>query len=1629
MSNYLDESGLEILLETLGNRHKLVVQQINGVSDEVSALNSDIIYTKSQITQTEEEITSQVENKVKDLNDKILINQSILGQTAGEIRMEVDQKYEDLNEKNANLHSELVQTAASIRSQVSENYYEQDATNREIYSEIEQTAEQIRSEVANYNASLDGKIESTKSSIQQASDHITQYVNRLVEGEDQKIQENTSLIHQTADSIISEVNSKVTEVNDTIAETNSKIIQTADEIRNEVASTIREVDGRLEENKTLIGQGLDRIQLQVSNTTYEQNQKIEENSSKIEQTAGQILAKVESQKTNLEGQIDSAKSELSVEIGKIKSKVESIKPSESGEDVQYTELSQEVDRIDAKVVANDELLAGLGLNADGIQLVGKELSYKATSDGEKVLSCTEDGLTIKGNIIATSLTLTDDSKDTLNTAIADSDKIAELEAVIASKGTSDYDDSDVEEYLKGLGILTEDGQVNFPELSEYLTSSDVNADAIVAWLGQYDNGNKPDLTTYINKASIITDALAANNAFLGTVYAGNIQVGADDNSKIFVDGEDGNITLGPKVSIAWNSSWDSNVSKAAGTYDDTDIWDAVNSKTSYSDADIEAYLKDKGVLKQDGSVSSPDLSDYMKSADFDGNLTAKFLNDDGKILSTYIDENSIVTGYLASNKITAGQINTDNLSVNKINGEDVTKIDWKELNDNGKLVGKKTITTDEESGETIEVANDLIIEGNLHAKSLTLDEGLTIGSEHISGLDNAISTAINNDTTLGPIIQGAIDEALEGYDGGDAYTALQGRVAATEAGLQAVYTKTEVDTINEGVVAQASAAAVTASADAITAAVSQATVAYDAKLGDYVPLVNYNSYVEQTATTIESKVSESTYNSDKDDFETRIATVEQTAAGLTSTVEAFDDNYASKTEVQQTASSISAVVNGLSSAGITIDVENETGSIELFADQLAISTANKDKLITIDSDSGNITFNENVVLTWDNLSGAPKSDLENAVTDAQSAKSEAESAKTSAENSASAAESSVQAAKDHADRANGYKSAMDTALAGLDARVVTAAENYLKNGPETKTAIGSNFVYTGTVAANQIIVGGDNGDESDDSTIKTLITDGKILTEYINADEIIATNIEATQGTIGGIKIEDSRIYAEQTVTTENGEGDSQTESQVIFSLDKNGKLIANDANISGNINATSGIIGNWNITPDNLQKRIFDDANLQVTDASLTTHGIVFHNYIYDNTENGSSQYAILKEAVFDTTPGANTNNVISCNSNGFQINYTPQNTTNTKICFEAKTNGEGQLANGNISWDANGNLKLGKYQSGQDGLNPLYSYYTTIEADGVLKTDNIQANGGTIGGIAISTDGISATNNTFKLTSQGKLTASNIEAKGGKIGGLFISEGYVKQSIDPNGNITYAYVNSPTLTSGSNYDTLLNSLTNATSKTKLKDVGFYNPSITQIRYKNIIYTKSRYQNNYEHVFSHGDSSRRLEAIGYYILSLNLGFGDLSDAMSFIFAALDSGEATVAGKTLSVIFGNKINEYFLMLDDKVLILIEHAQEQDPYEVMQFDSVSGLNYINWNEHEVEFAAISNFSISNDAIRMTGNGVETTITPTSGNLSNAVTWSDDTVWLNGWKVGISSSGTLVLNNGHKQITFTGTVTDV
>lgn len=105
----------------------------------------------------------------------------------------------------------------------------------------------------------------------------------------------------------------------------------------------------------------------------------------------------------------------------------------------------------------------------------------------------------------------------------------------------------------------------------------------------------------------------------------------------------------------------------------------------------------------------------------------------------------------------------------------------------------------------------------------------------------------------------------------------------------------------------------------------------------------------------------------------------------------------------------------------------------------------------------------------------------------------------------------------------------------------------------------------------------------------------------------------------------------------------------------------------------------------------------------------------------------------------------------------------------------GSGYLAQGNFTWDINGDINIGKYTksvaTGVDGdsVEDVTAYYTTISSDGILNTSNINAIGGKVGGWTIDDTKISSSINYSDGSIYGYTSAGSINLVSGK--GLIIS------------------------------------------------------------------------------------------------------------------------------------------------------------------------------------------------------------------------------------------------------------------
>lgn len=193
-------------------------------------------------------IISKIENVeeylnagINDLNDKVITNTSAITQTAEQITSEVSRVEEYFNGKISETNSTITQTADSILLEVGNNYTTLKGDIQRTESKIEQTSESIALEVESVQKKLQNQINTNKTSILQSSREID-LLARSTETINQKTIQNEANIAINSNSINSKVSQEVfNSYGNSVAEQFTEVNQTIEGIDTTVQSVTGEI--------------------------------------------------------------------------------------------------------------------------------------------------------------------------------------------------------------------------------------------------------------------------------------------------------------------------------------------------------------------------------------------------------------------------------------------------------------------------------------------------------------------------------------------------------------------------------------------------------------------------------------------------------------------------------------------------------------------------------------------------------------------------------------------------------------------------------------------------------------------------------------------------------------------------------------------------------------------------------------------------------------------------------------------------------------------------------------------------------------------------------------------------------------------------------------------------------------------------------------------------------------------------------------------------------------------------------------------------------------------------------------------------------------------------------------------
>lgn len=290
------------------------------------------------------------------------------------------------------------------------------------------------------------------------------------------------------------------------------------------------------------------------------------------------------------------------------------------------------------------------------------------------------------------------------------------------------------------------------------------------------------------------------------------------------------------------------------------------------------------------------------------------------------------------------------------------------------------------------------------------------------------------------------------------------------------------------------------------------------------------------------------------------------------------------------------------------------------------------------------------------------------------------------------------------------------------------------------TKITSTGIYTGTLEAKQVITAALKADS---------IQTEDLQAKFITADIINTLELTTKKGTLANWKIEENYLYT-GTKQTSNAFSTSgitlysdganlaairaknfriDTDGNAYFS----GNLVAATGSFSGAVTATSGKIGGWAI----------NEASITKSNVTLGSDGSITNGTKWKLNNDGSGQLAngkiswtktgeltintAIDTSKINATEGTIGGWYIDTNSiySGTKWNGTSNFTNGITIHNDAivtytcifKKDGSGQLADGKISWERNGSLKLGKWAVTSDNIN---NGTLSINSAGTIKSLN---------------------------------------------------------------------------------------------------------------------------------------------------------------------------------------------------------------------------------------------------------------------------------------------------------------------
>lgn len=392
--------GITLQVQDLEGNHALLQQTADGLISAVGSVEGSVSLLQQEAARIETEVQNLdgevstltqtadgLSSTVKKLQDDVTKNASAITQTAEEIRSEVTASAGELDKKIADgLTKAYEDIGKEIDSDVGEAYGELKVLIGEANSKVTQTAEEIRAEVNSTTLTLTQKVETDVAAAK------TELGTRIENDIGAAKAEIDGKIGSVEDDVVA-VNEAYVVLEKRVTENASSISQTAEQIRSEVNATSQILTQKVETDvgtaKTELGA---KIEADIGAATTATNKKIDDdiaaaksaleekiavNSSSITQTATEIRSEVSQQVTSLNNSIDSLDDDiydLTGEVDSVRSVAEQAADRfswivESGTSASRMTLTDEF----LEIVADN-----IEIKAD-VDLYGEMTVYKTSS--------------------------------------------------------------------------------------------------------------------------------------------------------------------------------------------------------------------------------------------------------------------------------------------------------------------------------------------------------------------------------------------------------------------------------------------------------------------------------------------------------------------------------------------------------------------------------------------------------------------------------------------------------------------------------------------------------------------------------------------------------------------------------------------------------------------------------------------------------------------------------------------------------------------------------------------------------------------------------------------------------------------------------------------------------------------------------------------------------------------------------------------------------------------------------------------------------------------------------------------------------------------------------------------------